>query len=409
MAFVQRLQNLRKQLRRKIVWSSKLRLVSLSLVLLSIMLPMVLSCTEAKPTITSTAPATSAVPSAAPAPTTSVTQVPSKDVYTLTFAWSNEYGPVPRIGQVFRPGGEFQRMLYERSNGRLQLNIVSRMFPTDDIFGAVAQGKADMGAYSLYRITSTYPLWSWATVPGVTREDDIVEQINEQSAICADPRMRKFYDDTFREAGLVHLGELAWSGPKAIWTRSSKISSLADIQGKKIRVFGLLNQMGLSALGAKPVSLPTSEISQSLLSGVIDGMMLSYSFTIQLGLTDIAKYATPIPFGTGWTESILINAKKCDSLPPDLQQVLKDVGHQMEPIIGMANVAESIMTVEIMKNAGVKVTPLPPDDWKKATNLVTQNLESEWLKAAGPRGSEVLSIARDVVAKHRAFNAFPKK
>ena len=67
-----------------------------------------------------------------------------KKIYKFKFAWNDIWGPKFRASQIYRPGGEMQRMLYERSNGRIQLEIISRMFPTEDLFSAVAKGKADV-------------------------------------------------------------------------------------------------------------------------------------------------------------------------------------------------------------------------------------------------------------------------
>jgi hypothetical protein len=58
-------------------------------------------------------------------------------VYKLKFAWNDIWGPKFRASQIYRPGGEMQRLLHERSNGRIQLEIISRMFSTADLFAAV--------------------------------------------------------------------------------------------------------------------------------------------------------------------------------------------------------------------------------------------------------------------------------
>ena len=44
-------------------------------------------------------------------------------VYELTFAWNDIWGPKFRASQVYRPCGEMQRMVHERTNGRVKLKI----------------------------------------------------------------------------------------------------------------------------------------------------------------------------------------------------------------------------------------------------------------------------------------------
>ena len=88
-----------------------------------------------------------------------------KKVYKLKFAWNDIWGPKFRASQIYRPGGEMQRMLYERSNGRIQLEIISRMFPTGDLFVAVAKGKADMADVAMPWLSGTFPFGAGVKFP----------------------------------------------------------------------------------------------------------------------------------------------------------------------------------------------------------------------------------------------------
>lgn len=50
------------------------------------------------------------------------TALSAEKVYELTFAWNDIWGPKFRASQVYRPCGEMQRMVHERSNGRIKLH-----------------------------------------------------------------------------------------------------------------------------------------------------------------------------------------------------------------------------------------------------------------------------------------------
>ncbi|MEA3360811.1 MAG: hypothetical protein U9R17_15585, partial [Thermodesulfobacteriota bacterium] len=118
-----------------------------------------------------------------------------KKVYKFTFAWNDIWGPKFRCSQIYKPGGEMQRMLYERSGGRIQLKIVSRMFPATDILQAVATGKADMGDVPMPWHSGTYPLWNWGEIPGIVDEDP-VKGLAEELAIYKDKGVMEIYDNT---------------------------------------------------------------------------------------------------------------------------------------------------------------------------------------------------------------------
>ena len=96
-----------------------------------------------------------------------------KKVYKLKFAWNDIWGPKFRASQIYRPLGEMQRMLHERSQGRIQLEIVSRMFTSGELFTAVAKGKADMGDIAMPWLSGTYPIWSWGEIPGIVNADPV--------------------------------------------------------------------------------------------------------------------------------------------------------------------------------------------------------------------------------------------
>ena len=79
-------------------------------------------------------------------------------VYTLKFAWNDIWGPKFRASQVYRPCGEMQRLVWEKSKGRLKIKIVPRMFPTNQLLQAVATGKVDMADVAMPWESGTYPL-----------------------------------------------------------------------------------------------------------------------------------------------------------------------------------------------------------------------------------------------------------
>ena len=149
-----------------------------------------------------------------------------KKVYQLKFAWNDIWGPKFRASQIYRPGGEMQRMLYERSNGRIQLEIISRMFPTGDLFVAVAKGKADMADVAMPWLSGTYPIWSWGEIPGIVSEDP-VQGLAEELAIYQDSKVMAIYDETMKKYNLKFWFVTQWDAANGIWSKKD-IAKLAD-------------------------------------------------------------------------------------------------------------------------------------------------------------------------------------
>jgi TRAP-type C4-dicarboxylate transport system substrate-binding protein len=321
-------------------------------------------------------------------------------VYTLKFAWNDIWGPKFRAAQVYRPGGEMQRMVYERSGGRLQIKVIPRMFPTNQLFQAVAMGKCDMADVAMPWESGTYPLWNWGEVPGIVSEDP-VQGLAEELAVYQDPKVMEIYDRTLKKLNLKFWFVTQWDPANGIWSKKP-VNSLADLSGMKIRVGGYLPTKGIKALGASPVTIAGSELAPAMMAGTIDGVLTSLGYGYSIGLAKVSKQFTLTPLSPTWTAVTLINRKKFESLPEDLQKVLIEVGQELQQMVNLSTTAEYIMSIDTVDLSGVKRKALPADDQKKALEAC-KAVEQEWLSKSGDDGKALLEAAKAAVAKYRDF------
>ncbi|MBI4187085.1 MAG: TRAP transporter substrate-binding protein DctP [Chloroflexi bacterium] len=373
----------------------KRKLIIMGLILALTALPLAAACAKA--------PAPAPAPTVtAPAPTAKPTVSTGK--YVFNVAWWDYFLALHQ--RTWAPGGRFQRMLYENSNGRIQLNLINKMFNTTDILTAVGDGRADLGLAPLAFLEGSYPVFSWAKVSGLFSLDSQVMHA-EEFWVNYNPSIQEIMDRNFRKLGAVYVAEPHYT-PTAVIFANEPLNSLAALKGKKIRSPGLIGGMALEAWGAKPIQVDWGEVSQSFVSGIIDGVLTTmHDGLADFGL-DFVKYVTPIPVGPGWAEYMVMNAKLFDSLPADIQQIIKDTGRQvMLAHFGdsTAQAAQERHDIEALK---IQVPEWSPDELKKAIELA-KPVEQEWVKMSGSDAEQVLKIAREVIAKYEAFNAFPKK
>lgn len=324
-----------------------------------------------------------------------------KKVYELKFAWNDIWGPKFRASQIYRPGGEMQRMVWERSGGRIKLKIIPRMFPTNQLLQAVATGKADMADVAMPWESGTYPLWNWGEIPGIVNEDPI-KGLAEELAIYQDPKVMAIYDRTMKKINLKFWFVTQWDPANGVWSKK-EIKSLADFKGMKIRVGGYLPTLGIKALGASPVTISGSELAPAMMAGTIDGVLTSLGYGYSIGLAKVSKYYTLTPLSPTWSAVTVINRKTFDSLPPDLQKVLLDVGRELQQMVCLSTTAEYVLSVDTVDLSGVKRRSLPPADQKKAL-AACKVVEKEWLKKTGSDGEELLRAIKAAVKKYRSFN-----
>jgi len=326
-----------------------------------------------------------------------------KKVYKLKFAWNDIWGPKFRASQIYRPGGEMQRMLHERSNGRIQLEIISRMFPTGDLFVAVAKGKADMADVAMPWLSGTYPIWSWGEIPGIVSEDP-VEGLAEELAIYQDSEVMKIYDETMKKYNLKFWFVTQWDAANGIWSKKD-VTKLDDLKGMKIRVGGYLPTQGIKALDASPVTIAGSELAPAMMAGTIDAVLTSLGYGYSIGLAKVSKTFTLTPLSPTWSAVTVMNLKSFNALPPDLQKVVLDVGRELQQMVSLSTTAEYMMSLDTVDLSGVKRTRFSKEEMDvavKECNVV----EEAWLNMEGPwkaKRSELLSAAKAAVAKYRAF------
>lgn len=113
------------------------------------------------------------------------------------------------------------------------------------------------------------------------------------------------------------------------WFRK-EIKSLKDFEGLKMRIPGLGGKV-VEAVGGRVVLLPGPEIYPALERGVIDATeWVGPYYDYNLGLHQAAKYY----YSPGWhepgtTNELSINLKAWESLPAEIQEMVKTVCYKM--------------------------------------------------------------------------------
>lgn len=326
-----------------------------------------------------------------------------KKVYKLKFAWNDIWGPKFRASQIYRPGGEMERMLYERSGGRIQLEIIPRMFPSGDMFTAVAKKKADMGDIAMPWLSGTYPIWNWGEIPGIVNEDP-VKGLAEELAVYQDKEVQKIYDKTLTKFDLKFWFVTQWDPANGIWSNKD-ITTLEDLKGMKIRVGGYLPTQGIKALGASPVTIAGSELAPAMMAGTIDGVLTSLGYGYSIGLGKVSKYFSLTPLSPTWTAVTLINKQSFDALPADLQEIVMEVGSDLQQMVSLSTTAEYVMSLDTVDLSGVKRTRLEENAQVKAVEA-SAVVEKEWLAADGPWKNErpaLLKAVKNAIDNYRNF------
>ena len=138
--------------------------------------------------------------------------------------------------------------------------------------------------------------------------------------LAGDPEVLKLMLGLGADKGL-HGAAMFTSQPSSIIAKNA-VRHLADLQGKKLRVFASQFQsVAFGRLGVTPVAMTLGDVLPALQQGAIDGAVAGTVIYSAMHYVDAAKYVTnigqPVIFGLA-----AVSKKWYDGLPPDLQQVI---------------------------------------------------------------------------------------
>lgn len=209
-------------------------------------------------------------------------------------------------------------MANKMSNGRIEITVDSKnkhKAPLG-IFDMVKSGQYDMGHSASYYWKGKVPnTLFFSTMPFGMIAD-------EQYAWWYYGGGKELADKVYAPHNLLTFPGGNTGNQMGGWFQK-EINSIEDLKGLKMRIPGFAGEV-LAAVGAKPTNIPAGELYTALERGTIDALeWVGPSLDLRMGFHKIAPY-----YYTGWHEpgtelQFLFNKKKWDSLPTDIQEIIR--------------------------------------------------------------------------------------
>jgi TRAP-type C4-dicarboxylate transport system substrate-binding protein len=193
----------------------------------------------------------------------------------------------------------------------------------------------------------------------------------------ADPAFRAKLLAAGEAKGLVGLS-IYVQAPNSVVNKKG-IRTLDDFKGLKIRVFGSPLQIEpMRALGAAPAPLPLGESLPALQTGAIDGSIGSQFIFSLFKYYATAKYVTHTPFS--YVTMVSFASKTWfDKLAAGDQNILRDVGHQLDGEISAWSQSLLPTMDKIWTDNGGEIIDLSAADLKKLMDI-TQPIGTQVMK-----------------------------
>ena len=207
----------------------------------------------------------------------------------------------------------------QASGGRLKIKLYAagELVPAFEVFDAVSSGAAEMGHGAAYYWKGKSPATQFFTaIPfGMTA--------TEMNGWMYFGGGLELYREVYAPFNLMPFPAGNTGVQMGGWF-NKEINSLADLKGLKMRMPGLGGEV-LKRAGGTPVNLPGAEIFTALQTGSIDATeWVGPHNDVAFGLHKAAKYY----YYPGWHEpgpvlECIVNQEAFDSLPPDLQAIVR--------------------------------------------------------------------------------------
>ena len=212
---------------------------------------------------------------------------------------------------------EFARLVEERSNGRIKVEVYNNGQLGDEksAIEQVQFGGIDFTRVSISPLANFKPLLNALQMPYLYRDADHMWKV--LNGEIGDYFLNSLTDVGF--VGLVYYD----SGARNFYNTVKPIYTVADLKGMKIRVQESTLMMGLvSALGAVPTPLPYGDVYSALQTNVIDGAENNWPSYDTSSHYEVAKFYS-IDEHTRVPEMIVASKITMDKLSAADQELIK--------------------------------------------------------------------------------------
>ena len=266
------------------------------------------------------------------------------------------------------------------TGGKLKITVHANasLFKAPEIKRAVQGGQAQIGEILLANFENENPLYGIDGIPFLATSYADSFRLYKAS--------KKIQNDLLAKQGMMMLFAVAWP-PQGIYSKKA-IDSAADMKGLKWRAYSPSTSKIAELVGAQPVTVQASELSQALATGVVESFMTSGSTGYDSKVYEQVKnfYDTQ-----AWLpkNAIIVNKKAFDALDQPSQAALLKAAEAAETRGWKVSEEKNAWYLNALKEKGMTIHK-PSAKLQADLKKVGEAMQAEWLKKAGAEGQAVM-------------------
>jgi TRAP-type C4-dicarboxylate transport system substrate-binding protein len=287
------------------------------------------------------------------------------------------------------------RQLESQSQGRLTVKFYPGGIAGDepDVLRKIRFGQLQGAAVSGHGIGEVYSPARVLEVPFLFRDHAEIDYVRTRLMPTIDAGMRK---NGFEMVGWMEVGFVHFFSTKPV-------TSLEDMRARRIWQWqgDRFIAAFFSASHWSPVSLPISDVYMGLSTGLVDTVMATPLSSIALQWFTKTPYMSEIPMANG-IGALLVSSKFFATLPPDLQRLVRDTGHQTGLQLIAATRRDDKNALEVLKRNGVRTT-FGWNDVKRDELMALRDQAVAELEKTGYISSDIRHQVDAALAEYRAL------
>ena len=173
--------------------------------------------------------------------------------------------------------------------------------------------------------------------------------------------------------------------PYQVFSVKRRISTIAALDGMKLRTSGTAQDLTVRKLKAVPVRMTGPEIYESLTRGTMDGLIWPFLSVIPYKTERIIKFATTGQNFGSFVGTYAMSEENWNRLSPETRKVIREVGNETTKYLCEKLDRDELPTIDKLKQAGMEMITWSPEDQQKINELVS-GVANDWANSLDKRG-----------------------
>jgi len=292
-----------------------------------------------------------------------------------------------------KAGENWAKEIEKRTGGKVKINIFSggSLTPADQCFDGVVKGISDIGMSCFAYTRGRLPLLEVLDLPLGYPNGMVATRVANDFVKKMKPK----------ELDGVKVLYLHAHGPGLLHTQKP-VHKMEDLKGMKIRSTGLSAKI-VENLGGVSVAMPQGGTYEALQKGVVQGTLAPMETLKGWKQAQVIKYTTDCT-NIGYTTAmfVVMNKKKWESLPKDVQKVFDDVSREWIAVAGKAwddADAEGYKYSAELGNKVIKLSDAEEARWEAAVKPVSEGYVKA-TESKGLPGKQALAETKALIKKY---------